>query len=133
MQRNAHRSALCARRNPFSPREKVAEGRMRAPSERKNDQKVTKNHQKRQKSTLCTPLRAKKRAEIDIAFEIELLAPSALTNPSPVRANARCARMSSRACKPATFVGEAPPKPPIQEAEANQATPNHPPLPNTQI
>ncbi|MEX1230215.1 MAG: hypothetical protein WEB58_08245 [Planctomycetaceae bacterium] len=65
--------------------------------------------------------------------EIELMTPSALTNASPVRANARCARMSSRACKSATFVAEAPPKPPLQEAEENQATQNHPPLPDTQI
>ncbi|MEX1232642.1 MAG: hypothetical protein WEB58_20520, partial [Planctomycetaceae bacterium] len=49
--------ALCARRKPFSLREKVAEGRMRAPSDRKNDEKVTKNHQKRQKSTLCAHFR----------------------------------------------------------------------------
>ncbi|MEX1230532.1 MAG: hypothetical protein WEB58_09840 [Planctomycetaceae bacterium] len=65
--------------------------------------------------------------------DIELMMPSALTNASPVVEIARCARMSPRACKPATFVDEVPLKPPIQEAEANQATPNHPPMPNTAI
>ncbi|MEX0728874.1 MAG: hypothetical protein WD065_21550, partial [Planctomycetaceae bacterium] len=89
--------------------------------------KVTKNHQKRQKSMLCAQFSAKKRAAINVVSEIELMTSSALTNPSPVRAIARCARMSSRASKSATFVAEAPPNPPIQEAEANQATPNHPP------
>ncbi|MEX0727622.1 MAG: hypothetical protein WD065_15200, partial [Planctomycetaceae bacterium] len=65
--------------------------------------------------------------------EIELMTPSALTNPSPVRANTRCACTSSHAPKSATFVDKPPPNPPLQEAEANQATPNHPPMPNTQI
>ncbi|MEX0726389.1 MAG: hypothetical protein WD065_08990 [Planctomycetaceae bacterium] len=65
--------------------------------------------------------------------EIELMTPSAFTNLSPATAKTRCARMSSRAYKSATFVDKTPPKPPIQEVEANQATPNHPPLPNTQI
>jgi hypothetical protein len=133
MRITAHFSVLCARHNSFSPREKVAEGRMRAPSGRKNDEKVTKNHQKRQKSTLCAHFSAKKRAENDIVSEIELMTPSALTNASPVPANARCVCTSSRSPKPATFVDEAPPKPPIQEAEANQATTNDPPLPDTAI
>ncbi|MEX0728866.1 MAG: hypothetical protein WD065_21510, partial [Planctomycetaceae bacterium] len=92
--------------------------------------KVTKNHQKRQKSTLCAHFSATKQAEIDVMSEIELTTPSALTNPSLATQKTRYARTLSRARKPATFVDEAPPKPPIQEAEANQATPNHPPRPN---
>jgi hypothetical protein len=66
MHRNALCSALCARRNPFSPREKVAEGRMRAPSDRKNDQKITKNDEK---STLCAQFSAKRHAENDICLK----------------------------------------------------------------
>ncbi|MEX1230658.1 MAG: hypothetical protein WEB58_10485 [Planctomycetaceae bacterium] len=94
---------------------------------------MTKNHQKRQKSTLYAQLSVKKRRAIDIVSEIELITTSALTNASPLAANTRRVRMSSRAPKPATFVDKPPPKPAIQEAEANQATPNHPPSPNTQI
>ncbi|MEX1232586.1 MAG: hypothetical protein WEB58_23900 [Planctomycetaceae bacterium] len=95
--------------------------------------KVTKYHQKRQKSTHCAHFIAKKHAGIAILSEIELLAPSALTIPSPTTQKVRCTRMSSRACQPAIFVDKAPPQPTIQEAEANQATPNHPPMPDTQI
>ncbi|MEX1232623.1 MAG: hypothetical protein WEB58_20425, partial [Planctomycetaceae bacterium] len=86
--------------------------------------KVTKNHQKRQKSTHCAHFSAKKHARIAIVSAIELLTPSAFTIPSPATQKVRCARLSSRACKSATFVDEPPPNPPIQEAEANQATPN---------
>ncbi|MEX0728080.1 MAG: hypothetical protein WD065_17550, partial [Planctomycetaceae bacterium] len=90
--------------------------------------KVTKNHQNRQKSMICAHFSAKKRARIDIVSEIELMTPSAFTIPSPTTQNTPYARTLSRARKPATFVDEAPLNPPIQEAEANQATPNHPPF-----
>ncbi|MEX0728242.1 MAG: hypothetical protein WD065_18375, partial [Planctomycetaceae bacterium] len=92
--------------------------------------KSPKNHQKRQKSTLCAHFSAKKCVANAIVSEIELMTPSALTNLSLATQKVRCARMSARACKSATFVDEAPPQPIIQEAEANQATPNHPPRPN---
>jgi hypothetical protein len=95
--------------------------------------KSAKNDENRRFACICAQFSAKNRAAIDIVSEIELLTPSAFTIPSPETQNARCARMSSRACKPATFVEEAPPKPPIQEDKANQATPNHPPSPNKRI
>jgi hypothetical protein len=82
---------------------------------------------------LCAQFIAKKRAANEVVSEIELMTPSAFTIPSPTTQKVRCARMSSRACKPATFVEKAPPNPPIQEAKANQETQNHPPMPNTAI
>ncbi|MEX1232030.1 MAG: hypothetical protein WEB58_17430 [Planctomycetaceae bacterium] len=133
MQRNAHFSALCARHNPFSLREKVAAGRMRVPLRRKNAKKTTKNDKNRRFARICAQFSAKNCAGIDVVSEIELKTPSAFTNASPVLAIARYARTSSRARKPATFVDEAPLKSPIQEAEANQATQNHPPLPNMAV
>ncbi|MEX1230368.1 MAG: hypothetical protein WEB58_09015 [Planctomycetaceae bacterium] len=47
MQRNARRSALCARPKPFSHLQKGAEGRMTAHLQRKNAKKTTKNDKKR--------------------------------------------------------------------------------------
>ncbi|MEX1230374.1 MAG: hypothetical protein WEB58_09045 [Planctomycetaceae bacterium] len=55
MQRNAHLRAIYARHNPFSLREKVAEGRMRVPSGRKNGRKSDK---KPPKPTKIDALRA---------------------------------------------------------------------------
>ncbi|MEX1232939.1 MAG: hypothetical protein WEB58_22010 [Planctomycetaceae bacterium] len=75
----------------------------------------------------------KKYAANAIVSEIELMTPTAFTIPSPATQKTRCARISSRACQSATFVGEAPPKPTIQVTKENQATKNHPPLPDTQI